>query len=155
MTLKNKFFIQISYKKYTIEYVIRCNYLKNEKYGWRFNNMSSILALNKIIGDFVWGWPMLIMLLGTGLFLGIRTKFVVVRKFGYVLKNTLLKMFDKNSGGEGEISAFQAVSTALAATVGTGNIAGVALAIAVGGPGAVFWMWLSAYYFLMFFIILC
>ena len=90
--------------------------------------MSSILALNKIIGDFVWGWPMLIMLLGTGLFLGIRTKFVVVRKFGYVLKNTLLKMFDKNSGGEGEISAFQAVSTALAATVGTGNIAGVALA---------------------------
>lgn len=144
MTLKNKFFIQISYKKYTIGYVIRCNYLKNEKYGWRFNNMSSILALNKIIGDFVWGWPMLIMLLGTGLFLGIRTKFVVVRKFGYVLKNTLLKMFDKNSGGEGEISAFQAVSTALAATVGTGNIAGVALAIAVGGPGAVFWMWLSA-----------
>ena len=106
--------------------------------------MSSILAINKAIGDFVWGWPMLIMLLGTGLFLGFRTRFIVIRKFGYILKNTVMKMFSKNSGGEGEISAFQAVSTALAATVGTGNIAGVALAIAVGGPGAVFWMWLSA-----------
>jgi len=92
--------------------------------------MSSILAINKAIGDFVWGWPMLIMLLGTGLFLGFRTRFIVIRKFGYILKNTVMKMFSKNSGGEGEISAFQAVSTALA--------------IAVGGPGAVFWMWLSA-----------
>ena len=106
--------------------------------------MSSILEINKAIGDFVWGWPMLIMLLGTVLFLGFRTRFIVIRKFGYILKNTVMKMFSKNSGGEGEISAFQAVSTALAATVGTGNIAGVALAIAVGGPGAVFWMWLSA-----------
>ncbi len=107
--------------------------------------MSSILAINKAIGDFVWGWPMLIMLLGTGLFLGFRTRFIVIRKFGYILKNTVMKMFSKNSGGEGEISAFQAVSTALAATVGTGNIAGVALAIAVGGPGAVFWIWVMAF----------
>lgn len=106
--------------------------------------MSTILEVNKLIGEFVWGWPMLILLLGTGLFIGIKTKFIVISKFGYIMKNTLFKMFKKNNIGEGEVSAFQAVSTALAATVGTGNIAGVALAIAVGGPGAVFWMWLSA-----------
>lgn len=106
--------------------------------------MKTFLEINKVVGDFVWGWPMLILLLGTGVVLGVLTRFIVLRKMGFVLKNTLLKMFKKGSGGEGEVSAFQAVSTALAATVGTGNIAGVALAIAVGGPGAVFWMWLSA-----------
>jgi len=67
-----------------------------------------------------------------------------IGKLGYILKNTLFKMFSKEGKGEGEITAFQAVATALAATVGTGNIAGVATAIAVGGPGAVFWMWISA-----------
>jgi AGCS family alanine or glycine:cation symporter len=72
------------------------------------------------------------------------TKFFSITKLGYVLKNTLLKMFSKDDKGEGEVTAFQAVATALAATVGTGNIAGVATAIALGGPGAVFWMWLAA-----------
>jgi len=67
-----------------------------------------------------------------------------ILKLGYIMKNTLFKMFTKEKKGEGEITAFQAVATALAATVGTGNIAGVATAIALGGPGAVFWMWVSA-----------
>lgn len=106
--------------------------------------MSKILEINSFIGSIVWGWPMLIMLLGTGVFLGLITRFIAISKFGYVMKNTLFKIFKKDRDGEGEVSAFQAVSTALAATVGTGNIAGVSLAIAIGGPGAVFWMWFSA-----------
>ena len=73
-----------------------------------------------------------------------RTNFMSIVKLGYVLKNTVAKMFQKATSGEGEITPFQALSTALAATVGVGNIAGVATAIALGGPGAVFWMWLSA-----------
>ena len=106
--------------------------------------MTTVLAINKMIGDVVWGPPMLILLLGTGILLSCLTGFIVIRKFVYIMRNTLMKMFKKSGHGEGEVSAFQAVSTALAATVGTGNIAGVALAIAIGGPGAVFWMWLSA-----------
>ncbi len=106
--------------------------------------MDFILEINKSIGEVVWGWPMLILLLGTGLLLSSITRFTIIRKFAYIIKSTLFKMFKKDAGGDGEVSAFQAVSTALAATVGTGNIAGVSLAIAVGGPGAVFWMWLSA-----------
>lgn len=106
--------------------------------------MKTILEINGFIGNIVWGWPMLILLLGTGLLLGILTRFIVLSKFGYIMKSTLLNIFKKGSTGEGEVTAFQAVSTALAATVGTGNIAGVSLAISVGGPGAVFWMWLSA-----------
>jgi AGCS family alanine or glycine:cation symporter len=87
---------------------------------------------------------MLVLLVGTGVYLTLRTNFMSIAKLGYILKNTLFKMFTKEGKGEGEITAFQAVATALAATVGTGNIAGVATAIALGGPGAVFWMWLSA-----------
>lgn len=106
--------------------------------------MQQILAINKMIGDVVWGPPMLILLLGTGILLTFATGFIVIRKFGFIMRNTLFKIFSRERDGEGEVSAFQAVSTALAATVGTGNIAGVALAIAIGGPGAVFWMWVSA-----------
>ena len=87
---------------------------------------------------------MLVLIVGTGVYLTTRINFMSITKIGYVLKNTLLKMFDKSTVGEGEITPFQAVATALAATIGTGNIAGVATAIALGGPGAVFWMWLSA-----------
>jgi len=90
------------------------------------------------------GPPMLVLIVGTGVYLTTRINFMSITKIGYVLKNTLLKMFDKSTVGEGEITPFQAVATALAATIGTGNIAGVATAIALGGPGAVFWMWLSA-----------
>ena len=106
--------------------------------------MDFIMQLNSTINGFVWGPPMLILLVGTGVYLTFRTNFFSILKLGYVLKNTLFKIFAKGQEGEGEITAFQAVATALAATVGTGNIAGVATAIALGGPGAVFWMWLSA-----------
>ena len=94
--------------------------------------------------DLAWGPWMLMLLVGTGIYLSIRVGFIQFAKFGYVMKNTLGKLFKKQSAGEGEVTPLQAVSTALAATVGTGNIAGVTGAIVAGGPGAVFWMWLSA-----------
>lgn len=106
--------------------------------------VESFMAINDKINGFVWGPVMLVLLVGTGIYLTIRTNFMSIAKLGYIMKNTFLKMFQKEQVGEGEITAFQAVATALAATVGTGNIAGVATAIAVGGPGAIFWMWLSA-----------
>lgn len=106
--------------------------------------METLLKINGIIHSFVWGPPMLVLLVGTGIYLTFRTNFFSITKLGYILKNTLLKMFSKEEKGEGEVTAFQAVATALAATVGTGNIAGVATAIAVGGPGAIFWMWIAA-----------
>lgn len=106
--------------------------------------MDKLMELNGIINSFVWGPVMLILLVGTGVYLTFRTNFMSLAKLGYILKSTLLKMFKREQKGEGEVTAFQAVATALAATVGTGNIAGVATAIATGGPGAVFWMWLSA-----------
>ena len=94
--------------------------------------------------DLAWGPWMLLLLVGTGMYLSLRVGFIQFTKFGYVMKNTLGKLFKKQQAGEGEITPLQAVSTALAATVGTGNIAGVTGAIVAGGPGAVFWMWLSA-----------
>ena len=98
----------------------------------------------KVLNDFAWGPWMLLLLVGTGVFLSARVGFLQFRKFGYAMKNTIGKLFHKQTAGKGEVTPFQALSTALAATVGTGNIAGVTGAIAVGGPGAVFWMWLSA-----------
>ena len=106
--------------------------------------MEAIMNINNWLNGIVWGPPMLILIVGTGLFLSISTGFFSITKLGYILKNTLLKMFSKEGKGEGEVTAFQAVATALAATVGSGNIAGVATAIASGGPGAVFWMWIAA-----------
>lgn len=106
--------------------------------------MERLLEINKVINEFVWGPPMLLLLVGTGIYFTVRTRFFSITRLGFVLKQTLLKIFKKDQSGEGDISAFQAVSTALAATVGTGNIAGVATAISIGGPGAVFWMWVSA-----------
>lgn len=87
---------------------------------------------------------MLILLVGTGVYLSIRLCFPQFTHFGYAMKNTIGRVFKKHHAGEGEISPWQAVTTALSATVGTGNIAGVTGAIVAGGPGAVFWMWLSA-----------
>ena len=98
----------------------------------------------KYLNDLAWGPWMLLLLVGTGIYLTFRVGFIQISKFGYVMKNTIGKLFQKQSAGEGEVTPLQAVSTALAATVGTGNIAGVTGAIVVGGPGAVFWMWLSA-----------
>lgn len=107
-------------------------------------SMDKFMAINDAVNSFIWGPVMLVLLVGTGIYLTIRTNFMSFGKFGYIMKNTLMKMFEKEQVGEGEITAFQAVATALAATIGTGNIAGVATAIAMGGPGAVLWMWISA-----------
>ena len=103
--------------------------------------------MGQIIGfvnGIVWGPWMLLLLAGTGVYLTSRLGFLQFRKFGYAMRNTIGKVFHRQKAGDGEVTPLQAVSTALAATVGTGNIAGVTGAIAIGGPGAVFWMWLSA-----------
>ena len=101
------------------------------------------------LNGIAWGPWMLILLVGTGIYLSARVGFIQFGKFGYIMKNTIGKLFSKQEAGEGEVTPFQAMSTALAATVGTGNIAGVTGAIAVGGPGAVFWMWISALFGMM------
>lgn len=106
--------------------------------------LQTIERINSMINDFVWGVPAMVCIIGVGLVLSFRTGFIQFKKFGYALKNTLGKLFIKQEAKEGAITPFQAVCTALAATIGTGNIAGVAGAIAIGGPGAVFWMWISA-----------
>ncbi|MGB9867600.1 MAG: alanine/glycine:cation symporter family protein [Bacillota bacterium] len=93
----------------------------------------------------LWGTPMMVLIFVTGMWFSIRTKLFQVTHIGYVLRNTFFKIFTKDRlRGEGLMTPFQAISTALAGTVGNGNIAGVATAIAVGGPGAVFWMWVVA-----------
>ena len=105
------------------------------------------MNIEQIVGrlnDVAWGPWMLLLLVGTGVYYSCRVGFIQFTRFGYAMKNTLGKVFQKSKAGEGEITPFQAVSTALAATVGTGNIAGVTGASCVGGPGAVFWMWISA-----------
>ncbi|MBQ0005478.1 MAG: sodium:alanine symporter family protein, partial [Clostridiales bacterium] len=106
--------------------------------------LERIAAINTAVNDFVWGVPAMICIVGVGLYLTLSTGFIQFRKFGYAIKSTIGKIFTKSEAKEGAITPFQAVCTALAATVGTGNIAGVAGAIAIGGPGAVFWMWMSA-----------
>ncbi len=100
-----------------------------------------IAILDKIDG-FVWGVPMLVLLVGTGVFISLFLKFVQFRHFGYAWK-LISGKFD-NPDDEGEVTHFQALSTALSATIGTGNIAGVGTAVALGGPGAIFWMWITA-----------
>lgn len=107
--------------------------------------LEMIENINTIVNDFVWGVPAMICIIGVGLLLSVRTGFLQIREFPYMLKVTIGKMFHKKEAREGAMTPFQAVCTALAATVGTGNIAGVAGAIAIGGPGAVFWMWVSAF----------
>ena len=102
-----------------------------------------IKSVNAVVNNFIWGVPM-ICIIGVGLLLSVRTKFLQIRKFPYAMKSTIGKIFDKKDASDGAMTPFQAVCTALAGTVGTGNIAGVAGAIAIGGPGAVFWMWISA-----------
>ena len=96
------------------------------------------------LNGIAWGPWMLLLLVGTGVFLSVKLGFIQFARFGYAMKNTIGKVFQKQTAAGGEVTPFQAMTTALAATVGTGNIAGVTGAIAVGGPGAVFWMWLSA-----------
>lgn len=96
------------------------------------------------VDDFVWGPVMLVLLVGTGVYLTIRTGFLPWRNLPYALKSTLSKEARTKSRGEGDVSPFSALTTALAATIGTGNIVGVATAMVSGGPGALVWMWISA-----------
>ena len=104
----------------------------NDALGFTYDNILSI--------------SMMVLLIAAGLFLSIRTGFFQFRRFGYVIKNTIGNLFNKNlhKQDKGNVSPFQAVTTALAGTIGTGSIAGVATALVLGGPGAVFWMWISA-----------
>ena len=106
--------------------------------------LNTISDINNSINSFIWGVPAMICIIGVGLLLSIRTRFLQIRKFPYAIAVTLGRMFRKNESRDGAITPFQAVCTALAATIGTGNIAGVAGALALGGPGAIFWMWCSA-----------
>lgn len=106
--------------------------------------LEMISSVNGVVNDFIWGVPAMLCILGVGLYLTIRTRFIQIRKFPYAMKVTIGRMLKKHEASDGALTPFQAVCTALAATIGTGNIAGVAGAIAIGGPGAVFWMWISA-----------
>ena len=106
--------------------------------------IETIAAVNQAVNSFIWGIPAMVCIIGVGLLLSVRTGFLQIRKFPYAIRTTIGRMFRKKDASDGTMTPFQAVCTALAATVGTGNIAGVAGAIAIGGPGAVFWMWCSA-----------
>ena len=103
-----------------------------------------ITRVNQVVNNFIWGLPAMVCILGVGLLLSVRTNFLQIRKFPCAIKTTLGRIFKHKDASDGTMTPFQAVCTALAGTVGTGNIAGVAGAIAIGGPGAVFWMWCSA-----------
>ena len=112
-------------------------------------------VLNWIDGNILWGIPMLVLIIACGIFLSVRTKFLQVREFGYALKQTMGKSIRQMTGkdltakknkDEKGITPFEAFCTAVSGTVGTGNIVGVTTAIISGGPGAVFWMWVSAFF---------
>ena len=103
-----------------------------------------VTEINDKINGFVWGIPMMVLILGVGVYLTIICGFPQFRHFVHIMKNTLGKAFDKTEAKAGSVSPFKAMCTALAASIGTGNIAGVSGAIAIGGPGAIFWMWVSA-----------
>ncbi len=107
--------------------------------------LETITNINSAVNGFIWGVPAMACIIGVGILLSVRTRFIQVRRFGLSMKRTIGKVFEKTKSKEGAISPFQAVCTALAGTVGTGNIAGVAGAVALGGPGAIFWMWCSAF----------
>jgi AGCS family alanine or glycine:cation symporter len=104
--------------------------------------IETIQQWNAVVNGYVWGAPMIVLLMGTGLLLTVLTGAVQFRYLGFALREVLGKL-TRRAGGPGNVSPFQAVATALASTVGVGNIAGVATAIFLGGPGAVFWLWVS------------
>ena len=106
--------------------------------------MEPLQSIISQIDSLVWGPVMLVLLMGTGLFLSIRTRFLGPRNLFFALKTSLGKEARQSGSGPGDISSFSALTTALAATIGTGNIVGVATAMVSGGPGALVWMWLSA-----------
>ncbi len=106
--------------------------------------MDRFMEILTWLDNLVWDIPTIALLLGTGIYLTVRLNFLQFSKFGYIMKQTVGKLFKKSESQEGSVTPLQALTTALAGTVGTGNIAGVAGAIALGGPGAVFWMWIAA-----------
>ena len=114
------------------------------------NFIETVASINGKINGVVWGVPMLVLILGVGIYYAIRTKFFQLTHIGDVYENTIKGIInrgdDKVEAGKKKntLSQFQALSTALASTIGTGNIAGVATAIVVGGPGSIFWMWICA-----------
>lgn len=99
---------------------------------------------NDWLNNIVWGIPALVLLMAAGTILTVGLKGFQFRKFGYAMKNTVGKMFQKQSAKSGEVTPLQALTTALAATVGTGNIAGITFAVTLGGAGSIFWLWVSA-----------
>lgn len=101
--------------------------------------MEQVNAFLKQVSDFVWGIPLIVLILATGIYLTIRLKGVQFRHLGKALRF----MFKNEEDGSGEVSSFGALCTALSATIGTGNIVGVATALVAGGPGALFWMWMA------------
>lgn len=117
--------------------------------------VETITNVNSAVNDFVWGIPMLVLLIGTGILMTLLTKVFQISHIGHWMKNTLGSIFtDKeitsHTGKEDKaISQFQSLCTALAATIGTGNIVGVASALIFGGPGAIFWMWIVAFFGMM------
>ena len=94
--------------------------------------LQTITDVNKVVNNLVWGIPAMVCIIGVGLYLSVRTRFIQFRKFGSAFQETIGKLFHKKEAAQGAVTPFQAVCTALAATVGTGNIAGVAGAIAIG-----------------------
>ena len=108
----------------------------------------TVATVNDAVNGVVWGVPALVLLIGTGVLMTVLTKFFQFRRFGHMWKNTIGGLFSNKSITKSQdkhsISQFQSLCTALSATIGTGNIAGVAYAITMGGPGAVFWMWIAA-----------
>lgn len=107
--------------------------------------MDYIIKLNSKLSDFLWGYPMIVVLLFGGLVLVYRSDFWVFKNFSYIFKNTFGRLVKDSKSDENSISPFEAVSTALAGTIGAGNIVGVATAIDFGGPGAIFWMWIASF----------
>lgn len=108
------------------------------------NFLSQIMDVLNSISQFLWGIPLAVAIIGVGIFSVFATKFVMYKRFPYVIGHTFGNIFSKEENHDDALTAFQAVATALASTVGTGNIVGVATAIGMGGPGAVFWMWFAA-----------
>ncbi len=106
--------------------------------------MEWLIHLNEAVNSFVWGAPMLVLIIGTGLYLSIRTGFIQLFDFRYAFLSTIGKMFYKQKSTKGSVTPFQALTTALASTVGTGSIAGITSAVTLGGAGSIFWLWISA-----------
>ncbi|MEG1179862.1 MAG: amino acid carrier protein, partial [Oscillospiraceae bacterium] len=115
--------------------------------------LQAITTANGAVNQIVWGVPMMILIITTGIYMSVKTGFFQLKNAKHIAKETFISIFTKKSVTKTRdnkaITQFQSLSTALAATIGTGNIAGVATAIALGGPGAVFWMWISAFFGMM------